>query len=82
MWNYQRWKNPEFDALVKQIGARADAAKRADLYKQAQKLLQDQVPMMNFLVNEAVAGESAKLDGIALAPDWSQTLFRNAYFTE
>ena len=82
VWNYSRWKNPEFDALVKQIGTETDPTKLADLYKQAQKLLQDQVPMMNFLVNEAVAGESAKLDGVALAPDWSQTLFRNAYFTQ
>jgi peptide/nickel transport system substrate-binding protein len=78
VWNYSRWKNPDFDALVKQIGLEQDTTKRADLYKQAQKLLQDQVPMMNFLVNEAVAGQSAKLDGVALAPDWPQTLFRTA----
>ena len=31
----------------------------ADLYKQAQQILQDQVPMMNFLVNTAVAGQNA-----------------------
>ena len=58
-----------------------DAAKRADLYKQAQQILQDQVPMMNFLVNTAVAGQTATIDGIALAPDWPQTLLRDAHYT-
>jgi hypothetical protein len=29
----------------------------------------------------AAAGVSAKLEGVNLAPDWSRTLFRNAYFT-
>ena len=80
-WNYSRWNNPEFDALSKQIAVELDQAKRADLYKQAQKILQTDVPMMNFLVNEAVAGQAAGVDGIAIAPDWPQTLFRSAHFT-
>ncbi len=81
-WNYQRWKNPQFDDLAKQIVLELDATKRADLYKQAQKLLQDQVPMMNFMVNEGVGGEPKNLDGVTLAPDWPQTLFRTAHFTQ
>lgn len=80
--NYQRWSNPDFDKLVKQIVVELDAAKRADLYKQAQKILLDQVPMMNFVVNQGVAGEPAKLAGISLAPDWPQTLFGSAHFTK
>lgn len=80
--NYSRWSNPAFDKLVKQIGLEMDAAKRAELYKQAQTMLQDQVPMMNFLVNTAVAGQPANVDGIALAPDWPQTLFGTAHYTE
>ena len=81
-WNYSRWKNPEFDGSSKQIPIELDAAKRADLYKQAQQILQDQVPMMNFLVNTAVAGETSTIDGIALAPDWPQTLIREAHYTQ
>lgn len=81
-WNYSRWKNAEFDDLATQIPLELDAAKRADLYKQAQTILQDQVPMMNFLINTAVAGQAATIDGIALAPDYSQTLFREAHYTE
>jgi peptide/nickel transport system substrate-binding protein len=81
-WNYSRWKNPDFDDLVTQIPQALDEAGRADLYKQAQAILQDQVPMINFLINLGVAGESANVDGIALNPDWAHTTFTTAYFTE
>jgi peptide/nickel transport system substrate-binding protein len=80
-WNYSRWKNPEFDAIVAQIPQALDETQRADLYKQAQAILQDQVPMINFIVNTAVAGESSNVDGIALNPDWAHTTFRSAYFS-
>lgn len=81
-WNYSRWNSPEFDALSNQIAVELDQAKRADLYKEAQKILQTEVPMMNFLVNEAVAGQAAAVDGIAIAPDWPQTLFRSAHISQ
>jgi len=81
-WNYSRWKNPAFDALSAQISAELDPAKRAALYKQAQRIVEDQVPMMNFLVNTAVAGQTATIDGIPLAPDYAQTLFRDAHYTQ
>jgi hypothetical protein len=38
--------------------------------------------MINFGVLLAVAGESANLDGVVLAPDWTQTLFSTGYFTK
>jgi len=81
-WNYSRWKNPEFDSLVTQIPQALDEAARAYLYKQAQAILQDQAPMINFLVNKGVAGESSNVDGVALNPDWAHTTFRTAYFTQ
>jgi peptide/nickel transport system substrate-binding protein len=81
-WNYSRWKNPDFDALADQIPLELDPTKRAELYKQAQQILQDQVPMINFLVNTAVAGQSANVDGVFLAPDYAQSLFREAHYTE
>jgi len=81
-YNYSRWSDPAFDQLSQQISTELDATKQAELYKQAQQILQDQVPMMNFLVNTAVAGETSTIDGVALAPDWPQTLFREAHYTE
>jgi len=81
-WNYSRWKNTEFDSIVEQIPLALDEAERADLYKQAQTILQDEVPVMNFIILTAVAGESANVDGIELDPDWAHTTFTTAYFTE
>ena len=65
-WNYSRWKNPEFDKLVSEIPLALEEAERADLYKQAQALLQEQVPVMNFIILTGVAGESANVEGIEL----------------
>ena len=81
-WNYSRWENPDFDSLSQQISQELDETARAELYKQAQQILQDEVPMMNFLINTAVAGQSADIDGVFLAPDYAQSLFREAHFTE
>ena len=38
--------NPAFDALLAQAAAEPDQAKQADMYKQAQKLLMDDAPML------------------------------------
>jgi len=38
-WNWLRWKNPQFDALLEQASAELDPKKRADLVVQAQKLM-------------------------------------------
>jgi peptide/nickel transport system substrate-binding protein len=81
-WNYSRWKDPQFDTITQQIPTEGDAATRADLYKQAQQILQDQVPMINFLVTEGLAAQPTTVSGITLLPDWSQTLFTTAHFTE
>jgi peptide/nickel transport system substrate-binding protein len=81
-WNYSRWSNAQFDTLCTQIPLTTDAAQRAQLYKQAQQILQSKVPMINFGVLLVVAGESANLDGIVLSPHWAQTVFRTGFFTE
>jgi peptide/nickel transport system substrate-binding protein len=81
-WNYSRWSNPDFDAIVEQIPQTVDDAERAQLYKDAQAILQDEVPMINFVVLLGVAGQSANVDGIELNPDWAHTLFKHAYFAE
>ena len=50
-----------------------DETARADLYKQAQALIQEEVPVMNFIVLTGVAGQSANVEGIELDPDWAHT---------
>jgi peptide/nickel transport system substrate-binding protein len=80
-WNYSRWKNAQFDAISAQIPTESDLTKRSDLYKQAQQILMDEVPMINFLVTEGLAAQPDNVAGITLLPDWSQTLFTTAHYT-
>jgi ABC-type oligopeptide transport system substrate-binding subunit len=42
--NNTGWANPEFDRLVKDAGAEADAAKRYGLLRRAEKILMDEMP--------------------------------------
>lgn len=81
-WNYSRWKDPQFDSITRQIATTLNPAARSALYRQAQQILQEQVPMINFGEFSGVAGVSKDVDGIALAPDWSRTVFGDAHFTQ
>lgn len=40
-WNWQRWKNPDFDALHEKGGVTVDPAEREKIYIEAQKLLDE-----------------------------------------
>ncbi len=79
-YNESHWSDPEFDALTKQINSELDRAKRVALYKQAQQILIERGPVIVPFFETAAAGVSAAVQGIELAPDWSRTLFRTAYF--
>lgn len=41
VWNWQRWANPEYDALFDQAAVELDTTKRGALMVQAQKLMED-----------------------------------------
>src|SRR5476651_754869 len=43
--NFSKWCDKPYDALIKQAKATPDQAKRIELYKQAQHILKDAVPM-------------------------------------
>ncbi|MCY1449936.1 Periplasmic dipeptide transport protein [compost metagenome] len=43
--NFSKWCYKPYDDLVKQAKATSDQAKRTELYKQAQHILKEQVPM-------------------------------------
>ncbi|MEP2639687.1 ABC transporter substrate-binding protein [Roseobacter sp.] len=45
-WNETKWNNTTFDALVQEADRTVDAAKRADLYGQAQSLMRTDVPAL------------------------------------
>jgi dipeptide transport system substrate-binding protein len=43
--NFSKWCDKKFDGIVKEAKATSDVAKRTELYKQAQHILKDAVPM-------------------------------------
>ena len=54
--NWSQYSNPEFDKLAKEANTEPDTAKRADLYKQAQKILADDavfIPVIEFASYDA-----------------------------
>ena len=53
-WNLSKWCNPAYDALWKQADAEMDPTKRADLYVQMQKII-DQDDWAIWLTNDVVA---------------------------
>ena len=80
-YNESHWSDPEFDTLTAQINSELDRAKRAELYKRAQSIMIERGPVIVPFFETAAAGVSAAVDGIALAPDWSRTLFLTAHYT-
>ncbi len=43
--NFSKWCNADYDKLIKEAKRTTDQAKRTELYKQAQHILKDQVPI-------------------------------------
>lgn len=45
-WNETKWNNEAFDALVREADGTVDAAKRGELYGEAQAMMRDEVPTL------------------------------------
>jgi peptide/nickel transport system substrate-binding protein len=80
-YNESHWSDQQFDAITTQINSELDRAKRAGLYKQAQSIMIERGPVIVPFFETAAAGVSAAVDGVALAPDWSRTVFLTADYT-
>jgi peptide/nickel transport system substrate-binding protein len=81
-WNESHWSDAEFDEITRNVDKEMNAAKRAALYKQAEKILIDRGPIIVTYFEKAVAGLSANLEGVILTSDWPRTRFTNAYFAK
>jgi len=77
-WNESHWSDPEFDALVDQIDSELDRQMRAELYKEAQRILIERGPVIVPFFETAAAGASAAVEGISLPADWARTSFLSA----
>lgn len=62
-FNYSRWSNEEYDALMAEAETEPDLEKRADILKQAETLLLEEVPVIPILYYTANSLVSPKLEG-------------------
>jgi len=66
--NFSKWCYKPFDDLIKQAKATPDQAKRTELYKQAQHILKDQVPMTPIAHSTVYQPMSDKVQGFKISP--------------
>ncbi len=69
--NYTLYKNPEVDKLIDEAGATDDAAKRVELLKQANNIVQDDAPIVVLQLQQGGHGLSALAEGPAAQRDAS-----------
>ncbi|MDE1166925.1 MAG: ABC transporter substrate-binding protein [Pseudomonas sp.] len=66
--NYAMWCDPTYDALVKKAKTLTDREQRSELYRQAQQLLKQQVPVTPVAHSTVSQPMSAKVDGFKVSP--------------
>ena len=66
--NYSMWCNKEYDTLVKNAKIVTDRDQRTVLYKQAQQLLKQQVPITPIAHSTVNQPLSAKVQGFTVSP--------------
>ncbi len=68
IWNWERFSNPEFDALHKAAAAESDIARRAEMYQRAQELMEES-GAYRFITHEATPVVHSSNVVPALRPD-------------
>ncbi|WP_062762780.1 peptide ABC transporter substrate-binding protein [Falsirhodobacter sp. alg1] len=62
-FNYPRWKNPDYDALMAKAAATTDLTERANVLSDAEKLLLDQQPIIPILSYSSRALVASNVEG-------------------
>jgi dipeptide transport system substrate-binding protein len=66
--NKSQWCDPAFDALLDRARALADRADRTALYRQAQRLIYDQVPLIPTVYPQYFTAVNARVQGFVASP--------------
>jgi peptide/nickel transport system substrate-binding protein len=80
-WNESHWSDPEVDRLSEQAAKEIDRAKRAEIYKEIQRIFIERGPILVPFFNNSLWGATRKLKGLvpsgylATAMDLSQVYF-------
>jgi peptide/nickel transport system substrate-binding protein len=80
-WNESHWSDPELDKLAAQAAKETDRAKRAQIYKDIQRIFIDRGPVLIPFFNNSLWGATKDLKGVipsgylGTAVDLSQVWF-------
>jgi glutathione transport system substrate-binding protein len=69
--NYTFYKNPKFDADIKNAQLTTDTAERAKLYKDAQEIAWNDAAWAPLVVEKLLSANNKKLTGVYVIPDAS-----------
>lgn len=72
--NYMYFGNEELDNLIKEGISTIDEAKRADIYKRAQELINKEYPWLYICYGETVVAGNKRVEGLDLLPKYPQEL--------
>ncbi|MEF2070575.1 ABC transporter substrate-binding protein [Consotaella aegiceratis] len=67
-WNETRWNNKDFDKLIVEARQTSDESKRADLYAQAQKLMNEDVPSIIPVFFDVMAAKRGWVENYEVHP--------------
>ena len=67
--NAAGYSNPSLDAILDAAGAESDTMRRADLYRQAESIVNGELPYVYLWVPQEVYGLTKRVRGFAAAPD-------------
>eukprot|EP01037_Dinobryon_pediforme_P002723 gene2723-2762_t len=80
VWNWQRWANPEYDSLFDKAAVELDAGKRAEMFVQAQKLMEESAAFiwLTYDVSYFIARNGVKPALLPTGVDWALDRFAPA----
>jgi peptide/nickel transport system substrate-binding protein len=80
-WSGSKWSDPAFDALCAKVEATVDDQERANLYRQAQRMLLASQPVIILYFEKVACITSAKLHNVTLNPEWDMTPFDEVWMS-
>ena len=76
--NYQKYSNPEYDKLVEVARASSNREERAEMYRKAAQIINDDVPQQVLLYQAYIAIYSNNMEGYVPHPSGSFRSLINA----
>jgi peptide/nickel transport system substrate-binding protein len=78
--NFVSYSNPQVDDMIKQGQIETDTEKRADIYRQIQQILIQDMPWVDFFVQNQFEALKKNLYGFEHIPTGSSIKLRRTYF--